>query len=105
MILTIIILSILLILSIIINIRQNSILNKIELLFDNQTQDLNQFIIKISEVYIKALSKLERIDKKGAFASDDEVGFVFNILKNTIVDLAKFNETLLDSIKNENDSE
>jgi len=37
-----------------------------------------------------AYQDMKAIDERGAFASDDEVGVIFNSLRNIIVDYAKF---------------
>lgn len=52
--------------------------------------------------YIKVLAKLKRIDRLGAFESDDEVGFVFKTLKNTIEELKNELDNLKQTLKNEN---
>lgn len=36
------------------------------------------------ELFTRADSELGRIDKRGAFSSDDEVGFTFRIIKESI---------------------
>ena len=39
------------------------------------------FLLKL---YAEAAAKLDRIDKLGSFESDDEVGFIFRTIKETI---------------------
>jgi uncharacterized protein involved in tolerance to divalent cations len=51
--------------------------------------------------YIKVLSKLKRIDRLGSFESDDEVGFVFKTIKNTIEELKAELDNLKKTLKNE----
>lgn len=34
--------------------------------------------------------RLEKVDAKGSFKSDDEVGFVFNVIYNEIIDLNEY---------------
>lgn len=51
--------------------------------------------------YIKVLAKLKRIDRLGAFESDDEVGFVFKTIKNTIEELKVELDNLKKLLKNE----
>jgi uncharacterized protein involved in tolerance to divalent cations len=51
--------------------------------------------------YIKVLSKLKRIDRLGSFESDDEVGFVFKTIKNTIEELKTELDNLKKALKNE----
>jgi len=45
------------------------------------------FMENLLITYTKVLSKLVLIDRNGGFESDDEVGFVFKTLKNTIEEL------------------
>lgn len=59
------------------------------------------FMEHLLEVYVKVLAKLERIDRNGAFATDDEVGFVFNTLKDTIEDLKGYLDDLFNKLKSE----
>ena len=35
-------------------------------------------------IFKNAESRILKVDKRGAFSSDDEVGFVFRIIKDTI---------------------
>lgn len=51
--------------------------------------------------YIKVLAKLKRIDRLGSFESDDEVGFVFKTIKNTIEELKTELNNLKKTLKNE----
>ncbi len=51
--------------------------------------------------YIKVLSKLKRIDRLGSFESDDEVGFVFKTIKNTIEELKNELDNLKKILKND----
>lgn len=46
-----------------------------------------QFFKNLLETYIGVYSKLKRVDRKGSFESDDEIGFVFKSIKTTIGDL------------------
>jgi hypothetical protein len=49
---------------------------------------LNSLVVK----YTNILTRLKRIDRLGSFESDDEVGFVFKTIKQTI-------ETLVSELK------
>jgi len=80
---------------------------KIEIL-ENETERIG--IIESNSVtlvenlliaYIKVLSKLKRIDRLGSFESDDEVGFVFKTIKNTIEELKIELDNLKKTLKNE----
>ena len=55
-------------------------INKIE----TQAVDLVENLLL---TYIKVLTRLKRVDSKGSFESDDEIGFVFKAIKTTIEDL------------------
>jgi len=47
----------------------------------------------ISEMQIRAADsykKITEVDKRGSFSSDDEVGFVFSLLKSVILDTYTF---------------
>ena len=99
-----IIISISLIVSIYANINAYK---KIEIL-ENETERIG--IIESNSVtlvenlliaYIKVLSKLKRIDRLGSFESDDEVGFVFKTIKNTIEELKSELDNLKKTLKNE----
>lgn len=39
------------------------------------------------KLYSEAYSQLERIDQRGSFSSDDEVGFAFKVIIQTIGDV------------------
>ena len=54
---------------------------------------------RLLHIYVNALNELEEIDKRGAFKSDDEVGFIFNTIKETIEQVKFQMESI---IKNEN---
>jgi len=44
---------------------------------------ITQMLIKFTTSY----AKIKRVDRLGAFESDDEVGFIFDVLKESIADL------------------
>jgi len=83
MITTIIIISILLITSVFINI---NLLRKVERLDDELTDismTMEEAIVSIKSAY----NKIQVADSKGSFKSDDEVGYVFNQIKDVITNL------------------
>ena len=49
--------------------------------------DLVGYITSMREFSQRTLETMEEIDSRGAFASDDEVGAVFNDLKNVVEQL------------------
>ncbi len=80
MITTIIILSVLLIISIFINI---NLLKKVERLDDELTDvslSMDSFIKDIDRAY----AAIKKADSRGSFESDDEVGSVFSEIKNIV---------------------
>lgn len=67
--------------------RKNLILgNEIETRYGNE-ENYILFFRSILETYVGVLAKLKRIDRRGSFESDDEIGFVFKTIKNTISEL------------------
>lgn len=50
---------------------------KLEDIVSNQ----NTYVEKLSNVVKQSSNKLQEVDNKGTFKSDDEVGFFFNTLK------------------------
>ncbi len=50
---------------------------------DAENTAINVYNVML-EIFVSASTELERVDKRGAFASDDEVGFTFRIIKEVI---------------------
>jgi uncharacterized protein involved in tolerance to divalent cations len=104
MLVTVIILSIILIASLYANINSYKKIEILETQIDRiETIETNSIdlVENLLVAYIKVLAKLKRIDRLGAFESDDEVGFVFKTLKNTIEELKNELDTLKRTLKNE----
>lgn len=72
-------------------------IDRIETIESNSVSLVENLLI----AYIKVLSKLKRIDRLGSFESDDEVGFVFKTIKNTIEELKSELDNLKKTLKNE----
>lgn len=72
-------------------------IDRIESIESNSVSLVENLLI----AYIKVLSKLKRIDRLGSFESDDEVGFVFKTIKNTIEELKIELDNLKKTLKNE----
>lgn len=72
-------------------------IDRIEIIETNSITLVENLLV----AYIKVLTKLKRIDRLGAFESDDEVGFVFKTLKNTIEELKNELDSLKQTLKNE----
>jgi hypothetical protein len=77
---------ILLSLSIYINIRQMLKHEKLEEIVLNK----QNFIDKFSDVVKVNSERLNEIDSKGSFATDDEIGFFFNDLKKINDEIVEF---------------
>ena len=90
MITTIIILSVILLISIFVNINQ---LRKQERLSDyveeleNSNTEYYTFFQKLKTQISESNSKLKQIDRLGSFEADDETGFAFKELKDIYEDL------------------
>lgn len=53
------------------------------------------FMKHVRSVYQDTYTKVLSTDKLGSFQSDDETGYIFKTLKNSIESIDKFNEVLL----------
>jgi len=92
MITTIIILSVLLTASLLINFNQmrkqealEEYINELE----NSNTDYYQFFSTLKSRMNESNSKLKQIDRLGSFEADDETGFIFTELRDIIDDLNK----------------
>ena len=54
----------------------------------------NDFIDKITSQINKSKKRLDKIDEKGTFKSDDEIGWFFNEVKKIQNDLSRFKSNL-----------
>tara|TARA_B000000557_G_scaffold255409_1_gene246526 strand:+ start:13 stop:291 length:279 start_codon:yes stop_codon:yes gene_type:complete len=54
----------------------------------------NDFINKITSQINKSKKRLDKIDEKGTFKSDDEIGWFFNEVKKIQNDLSRFKSNL-----------
>ena len=54
----------------------------------------NNFIDKITSQINKSKKRLDKIDEKGTFKSDDEIGWFFNEVKKIQNDLSRFKSNL-----------
>ena len=89
---TIIILSVLLFISLLINFnqmrKQEALESYIEEL-ENSNTDYYQFFTTLKSRMNESNSKLKQIDRLGSFEADDETGFIFTELRDIIDDLNK----------------
>ena len=83
---TIIIISVLLLVSIGLNV----FLIRKCLKFDTLIQSMWNTLQQCKQEYSATLERITNIDKLGAFATDDEVGFVFQFIKQQITLLSTF---------------
>ena len=62
---------------------------------NEKTEDIvisqNNFIENLSSQIDKAEKRLNKIDERGTFKSDDEIGWFFNEIKNIQNDISQFN--------------
>jgi len=92
MITTIIILSMLLIASLLINYNQMRKQEAFEEYIDeleNSNTEYYQFFNTLKSRMNESNSKLKQIDRMGSFAADDETGFIFTELRDMIDELNK----------------
>ena len=104
MLITLIIVSIFLLVSIYANINSYKKIEVLEKQIDRiEAIETNSITLveNLLVAYIKVLTKLKRIDRLGSFESDDEVGFVFKTIKNTIEELKNELDSLKRILKNE----
>ena len=89
---TIIILSIILFVSLLINFnqmrKQEALESYIEEL-ENSNTDYYQFFTTLKSRINESNSKLKQIDRLGSFEADDETGFVFTELRDIVDELNK----------------
>ena len=58
---------------------------------NEQLEDtLSEVVLNTTQTLTDTLEEMKRIDLRGSFESDDEVGFIFKEIKNTIKQLDRF---------------
>jgi cell division protein FtsB len=65
----------------------NQLEGHIQALVENQDlleEEAERYYTYMLKIFVKAQFEIERIDKRGAYSSDDEVGFAFNVIKHAI---------------------
>lgn len=65
---------------------------------EQDLEDYSDFLVKMRQRLEVAIQRLRQVDLRGAFESDDEVGFVFKYIKNEMNELDEI-------INNKNDNE
>jgi hypothetical protein len=83
----------------------SNLLNQISILENNVRDGVKSEdkFIRVYEnmirIFTEALAEMKRIDKRGSFSSDDEVGFAFKVVLESIEQI----KYQLESIRNNND--
>lgn len=54
---------------------------------DKIQEDVEKYYRVLYGIFTSAAIELDRVDKKGSFSSDDEVGFAFKAIQETIMDV------------------
>lgn len=55
---------------------------------DRIEEDVEKYYKYFLEIFTEAYNQMKRVDKRGAFSSDDEVGFSFKVLLKSIEDVS-----------------
>ena len=63
--------------------------------YEQRIESLENFLAEMQRRSAENYMKMKEVDARGSFASDDEVGFVFNYLFNQIIDIKTFLENYL----------
>lgn len=66
-------------------------------------EDAQKYYLAFLHLFTEAKSQLDRVDKKGAFSSDDEVGFSFKVIKTAIDNVVVQLETLKPETEDDKD--
>lgn len=56
---------------------------------DKINEDVEKYYKVLQGIYTKAYTELTKIDKNGSFSSDDEVGWSFGLILDTIKDITE----------------
>lgn len=59
-----------------------------------------KLIKNLLDTYTNTYTTLKRVDRRGSFESDDEIGFVFKNIKNTIFELTEYIKKINEEIVN-----
>ncbi len=60
-----------------------------------QNEQLFEFLTELQNRAAQSYLEIKKVDKRGSFESDDEVGFVFNYLKSNVIDIKNFIDNYL----------
>jgi hypothetical protein len=101
-------LSILVIISLYVIVISYNKIEKLESLLKDsysENDELFDFIVEVNQRLFQDYESLKEVDKRGSFESDDEVGFVFNTIKNTVEDSYAFVNKYLNPSKDEQEED
>lgn len=56
---------------------------------DKLNEDVEKYYKVLQGIYTKAYAELTKVDQKGSFSSDDEVGWSFGLILDTIRDITE----------------
>jgi hypothetical protein len=56
---------------------------------DRINDDVEKYHRVLEGLFDKAYTDIVRVDKNGSFSSDDEVGWTFQLIKNTVQDITQ----------------
>jgi len=72
-------------------LKQNDTLNENLEIYSNKIESVEDEAIKYHKYFLELLTQtyqeLQRVDKRGSFSSDDEVGFAFRVILAAIASL------------------
>lgn len=57
---------------------------------NSENTKLLEFLAALQRRSAESFLEIKKVDKRGSFSSDDEVGFVFNFLKSNVEDIKNF---------------
>jgi len=63
-------------------------------------EDAEKYYSAFLQLFLNADSEISRIDKRGTFSSDDEVGFAFKVIKTCIANVVEQLKRLKDEQEN-----
>jgi len=68
-------------------------------------EDAEKYYIAFLQLFMNADSEISRIDKRGTFSSDDEVGFAFKVIKTCIGNVVQKLKELKEEQNNNEENE
>lgn len=56
---------------------------------DKINEDVEKYHSVLQGIYSKAYTEIMKVDKKGSFSGDDEVGWAFSLIRDTVKDITE----------------